>query len=101
MQSRDMLIASVFYLLIGIVGIIVVEYLRPDKDNLPLDSIVASLLFTLFKLREQKAIMNGRMSELLRINKIASRAEGVAEGEAKQKETEHPSEKGGPNATDR
>ena len=101
MQSRDMLIASVFYLMIGIVGIVAVEYLRPDKDNLPLDGIIASLLFTLFKLREQKVMINGRMTELLASNRVSSRAEGVAEGVAKQKESDRHSEKGDGHATDR
>lgn len=75
----------------GISGILGVELLRPNQDNMMLHSLIVAFLtpstmslLALMKVHDTHLIVNSRMDELLKLTKTAAFARGQLQGPAEQ-----------------
>jgi len=90
-RTNIFVIAILILSALGIGGVIFVFAVRPDKDNTAVIATILGFLlptvtaFIAASVREMQASINGRLTQMLELVKIASRAAGKLEGKKEAK----------------
>lgn len=85
------IMAIVVMSLFGIVGVVLVQIMKPDSDNTTLITMIVGFiasmttsLLALMKAQETHLSVNSRLDQFMSTAKAASHAEGILEGQGMQ-----------------